>query len=147
MSADQSTLSILKNLMVKSMIEIKNKCGEIKKAIPGEYSWAFDARFNAALVILDRESAEALKGDLTAILGEGYDVTSIKKAPDSVKKLAKEIDLKKNQALYADNFQEKILFCAWWPWGDNSKISLRVGIYNHDSDETAAILKECFGMR
>ena len=44
-----------------------------------------------------------------------------------------------------------VLFCAWWPWGNGEKISIRVGLWSKNlSDaeyaENLQQLKVCFGL-
>jgi hypothetical protein len=44
-----------------------------------------------------------------------------------------------------------VLFCAWWPWGNGEKISIRIGLWSKqltDAEyaENLQQLKVCFGL-
>lgn len=112
------------------MSKFETTCKAIKKLVPAKIKWEHDGRFNAALAALDRETADSLIDDITSCFENRYDHKTYKKGSKQEKKLAKALfGLSKGQFLFTSTDEEITLYGAWWPWGDNSSVSLRVGFF------------------
>jgi hypothetical protein len=122
------------------MKNLEEKC----KAISNVFEtgqWEFDSRFVAAAVVFKADYAEDIKEKLASIYEETFDYKSIKKAQKDIKKLAKMFfGVNKGQLLMISRVDDIILFGAWWPWGNEESITLRIGFYTDEtilSDEKA----------
>ncbi len=134
------------------MGKIKNTCLLLKQSISPEFKWEMDNRLNASLISFNSGDAEAILENISKIFDNQFDSSSINKASKQEKKLAKTLfGITKGQFLFTTNEDDLTLFGAWWPWGDNSKISLRIGIFTIqngliDDDEIKKSLTDWFAI-
>lgn len=131
------------------MEKLKEISIKTKGLAASESSWELDERFGTSLITIDIESAQSVQESISSVFENGYDHKTIKKASKIEKKLIKEFGIQKNQMIYITVDGEILLFCAWWPWNDNSKVSLRIGLFALsdkvlDETESAALIKEWF---
>lgn len=118
------------SLRLNSMEKFKEICDALKEAVPGEYPWEWDGRFDMPLVCIKEEAAVTIAKKLEALFEATYD-QRLKDGPKEIKKLAKALmGIKKGQLLFSTPIEDEYLFGAWWPWGDNSQVSFRVGLYS-----------------
>jgi hypothetical protein len=111
--------------------------------------WTWDHRFKCATSTLAAEAAPKGKSVLLAATPAEWDAASFASAPDAVRGLEERCgDLRPGQALLtADPVASAILFAMWWPWGDGSKISIRIGVANSDrSTELYPLMRSLFGI-
>ena len=135
----------------QSVDKFKTICTRIKQATPPAYKWQWDDRFDVALISFDKADKENI---LSAVLSEfmkQWDHKSIGKAAKQVQKLVKSIfDIKPGQLIFTtDESMSCVLLAAWWPWGDGSTFSIRVGIFSItseaiDENETKSLLAASF---
>lgn len=100
-----------------------------------DLSWNWDDRFNAALAQFQIESAEAVGKVLEEHLGTAWDSDTIARAPEKVNVFFTKLGgIMTGQLLFvADLPEERMIFCAWWPWGNGQTVSIRVGSHPEDS--------------
>jgi|GEM_PF-4440529 len=135
------------------MESLKERCFKIRdyfsEAAP-DMAWKPDERFHACLLTFDGTKGETVKKDLLDKYINCYDSSTVKKASKQEIKLVKSFaGLEKGQLLFTAGEGEVTLFGAWWPWRDNSKISLRVGFFSidnnaHDEADLFNIILEIF---
>ncbi len=133
------------------MEKFKIICSKILECLPSSSKIELDRRFAASLVTIDNEDIETVKNNLEGFFENKWDSSSIKKASKPEKKLVKNFSgLQSGQILFTAIDENMILFGAWWPWGDNSKVSLRIGFFslNDKLDEEDVIkhLTEWFSL-
>lgn len=134
------------------MEEFKKICLEIKKIVPDKFKWEFDDRFYATLICVDKGTADSIFDKMKEVFGNCYDFDTIKKAPKLERKLSKALfGIDKDQYLFTATFEDFILFCTWWPWDENRKVSLRIGINAQqkkfvDENEDVKLLKDWFSL-
>ncbi|PKL37545.1 MAG: hypothetical protein CVV44_14445 [Spirochaetae bacterium HGW-Spirochaetae-1] len=135
------------------MESLKECCFKIRDYFSGaatDTAWQPDERFHACLLTFDGTKGETVKKALMDMYNNCYDSSTVKKASKQEIKLVKSFaGLEKGQLLFTAGEGEVTLFGAWWPWRDNSKISLRVGFFSIEknaSDEDALfnIIREIF---
>jgi hypothetical protein len=125
---------------MKTLQEI---CEAIKDKTTG--NWEYDDRFSSALTVIKNDDAVSLMDTLTVLFEAKYDHKTIKKSDKITRKLAKEFSgMQNGQFLFTSYNGTDCLFAAWWPWGDNTRVSLRVGFYNTSNNENST--KANFGV-
>ncbi len=133
--------------------ELKKVCTDLVSASHGVVSWKWDSRFNAALAEFPKEKQDSVRAILDPYLSATWDSSSIRKAPDVVKRIAKDFGgLRSGQLLFfSDPNRDVCIFGAWWPWGDGKSISIRVAPYdsslsNSAHAELTGLFKGWFGL-
>ncbi|HEY4185790.1 MAG TPA: hypothetical protein VGP07_12030 [Polyangia bacterium] len=106
---------------------------QLRTAWPAR-DWSWDHRFKCVTSSLPSEAAPAAKGILVAAVPSEWDAASFASAPEPVRALAERCgEVRPGQALLtASPVGGMTLFAMWWPWGDGSKVSIRLGIANSD---------------
>ncbi len=133
------------------MKTLKNICSEIINNTTK--IWDFDGRFDVSLTTFDSGDSTRIDKLLSKLFDNVYDHRSIKKSSKQEKMIAKNFSgLSKGQYLYTSTIDNITLYCAWWPWGDNLKISIRFGLFSLDEavldEETAAsTIKNIFDIK
>jgi hypothetical protein len=96
--------------------------------------WSWDHRFKCVTSSFAGDSGPAVRAVLAAAVPSEWTAESFPTAPDEVRALGERCgDLRPGQLLLTGNVVAgMILFAMWWPWGDGSQISVRVGIANSD---------------
>ena len=106
-------------------------CNTIKEFLPHSFNWEFDGRFSVSLFILEKDYTELILDKITQLFDSKYDSSSIKKASKEENKLAEELSgIGDDQLLFVSTNDDLYLFGAWWPWGNGSKVSLRIGLFS-----------------
>ena len=91
--------------------------------------WEWDSRFSAALSVVKSPRDLPVLDLVGALFPAGWDHQTLSKAPESVRKVAKAWGgLGAGQRLFTlDPADDPLFFAAWWPWGDKTTFSLRIG--------------------
>lgn len=115
------------------MEKLKNLFTMIVDSVPSVYNWEMDGRFSTPFVQLDIDETKPVRERLSNIFDNQWDSSTISNASSLEKSLAKcFFGIEKGQVLFTTCDNDVILFCAWWPWGDNTKVSLRIGYFSDD---------------
>jgi hypothetical protein len=115
----------------------------IRASWPGA-AWEWDERFGCALsAVAKPEEAQAL-ALLTTELGPAFSAATIQNAPpDLVQVCARAGGLWAEQRAFATALPEGgTVFCLWWPWGDGTSFSARVGA----TGALAALIRPTFAL-
>ncbi len=133
--------------------EFENIYREIFNAFQGVLLWQWDDRFKAVLAEFNVSSKDSVREVLERFLGNVQDSTDIDKAPDTVNTVINNFGgLMKGQLFFnSDIDRNTFIFCAWWPWGNGTTISIRIAPYCNKPDdpenvESINLLKVCFGV-
>jgi hypothetical protein len=116
----------------------ENICRGILDALQEELSWKWDSRFETVLAEfnVDRKDLvhETLKGYFSII----WDMLNIDRAPEAVRIINNHLGgLRPGQLLFtSDSNRDAFLFCAWWPWGNGTTISIRLAAFLKGGGET-----------
>lgn len=121
--------------------QIKNYTEEIVGSLKEPLNWKWDERFNAHLSEFGNEQEEEINSILEKILPFSFDRKSIKKAPKILKTAAKTrlFGIQKKQLIFSTDPEEGVyIICAWWPWNDGSRVSLRIIIEGAENNNNLA---------
>ncbi|OGS21786.1 MAG: hypothetical protein A2252_06570 [Elusimicrobia bacterium RIFOXYA2_FULL_39_19] len=115
--------------------EIEKRCNNIKTALSETLKWRRDDRFELLLAEFKIENIEKVTAVLATELEQKWDAKTISSASKDIQKINKQLGgLRDAQLLYTANINSKvILLCAWWPWGNNQNVSIRVGLKSLDN--------------
>jgi hypothetical protein len=110
--------------------QLETRCRNIHSELSSLLFWEWDDRFNIPLSAFSKEHAEKVHSIISKEFDAIWDSKTIKKASKPVRKIAKALGgIQENQILFTSNpDSEIILFATWWPWGNNEKISVRIGV-------------------
>jgi hypothetical protein len=109
-------------------------CKEIAASTPPGKSWEWDDRFGAALIVLEKKDAEKVFSAVINQFMSRWDASTVSKASRRIRSIIKkDFDLRPGQLIFTtDENLSTILLAAWWPWGNDSSISMRVTIFPAD---------------
>ncbi len=119
---------------------LRSACERLRAAAEAPSDWEWDERFEAGLL----EFGKAREPDVLAVLDEVFDkvwsAAEMGAAPDDVRALGSGLGgLRSGQMLLTAVQSPGItLWCAWWPWGAEPKISIRVGVLAPAGETPAA---------
>ena len=117
-------------MIPNNMKQFESICGRISLNIPSTCIWEWDKEFNTALVVFDKDDAELIYFPMIKEFDQQWDYFSIDDSSQQVKKYINSLfGIMPGQNIFTSTeVADMILFAAWWPWGGDSKISLRVGL-------------------
>ncbi len=134
-------------------LEIEKLCRALVNDFDGQVSWSWDNRFNAVLAEFSVDKKGSFREILDRHFSTSWDSARIGDAPDRVRSISGGLGgLMAGQLLFiADPAEGVIVFCAWWPWGNEKTISLRIApcyrqMSSSEQDEQVKLLLEWFGV-
>jgi hypothetical protein len=115
---------------MKTLESFQEICRKICLNIPDTYQWEWDKQRNMAVIILDEEVAEIVFYPLFKEFCNHWNFTSIDEASEEVNAyIHSEYGLMPGQVFFTSHMVDNaVLGVAWWPWGNNEKVSMRVGL-------------------
>jgi len=133
--------------------DLDNICRELLSAFQGIMSWKWDSYIETVLAEFDVGDKDSIRAILEHYLVSTWDSSNIDKAPDMVQMIDNYLGgLRPGQLLFtSDPNQEAIVFCAWWPWGNGTTISIRIapsykGLSDSEKVEQTKLFKGWFGI-
>lgn len=113
------------------MATLQDICSRLKTIVPTPNPWRWDAEFNVARIVFRKTDADQVLQSLEKIFDHCYDFSTIGNALDSVDAvIGDRFGIIPGQYVFAaGDDQEMLLLAAWWPWGNEAYISLRVGLH------------------
>ncbi len=105
-------------------------CHRICLNIPDSYQWNWDEDRDMAYVALKRDDAEIVFYPLFKEFKYQWDFSSDDDSEETViPQINSKFGLLPGQAFFSSRpVCDLILLVAWWPWGKDEKISMRVGL-------------------
>ena len=104
-----------------------------------------------ALIAFEKEDMGAILSTVSNEFDRQWDATTISNASGLIGELANSFfGISPGQIIFtSEQGAGLILFAAWWPWGNGSTISLRIGIFSleertFDKDKKKKHLTEWF---
>jgi hypothetical protein len=102
-------------------------------ALDAEHEWSWDDRFLMMLLVFESRHSDVVTEALTDALPQAWEGGSDEAdRPRAIYHVVSGLGgLRRGQVLRTtDSELDPMLFAAWWPWRDGSRISLRVGIHS-----------------
>lgn len=105
-------------------------CQRISLNIPEKSPWRWDKEFNLALSVIDRQDEIMVELPLTLEFSNKWDFATITDAQAPIRDYFQAgFGIVPGQKVFTmDPVNGVVLFAAWWPWGDDERISLRLGL-------------------
>jgi len=130
---------------------VENKLRALAEEFGGIVSWKWDGRFGTAITEFSADMKDEMLALLEKHLVSSWDSSSVKKAPDVVQEIARNLGgiMAGQFLLLSDSNQAPFIFCAWWPWGNGTKISIRLapfskGLAPEDAVALTTVFRDCF---
>jgi len=124
--------------MKKSIrLGFENTCKGIVKNFADTMSWKWDDRFEAVLAEFASDQKERVGDALKEFFPFSWGSSDMREAPDRIKKIGNFLGgVFPGQMIFvAATDREPLLFCAWWPWGNDKTISIRIAPFSETHDE------------
>jgi hypothetical protein len=115
---------------IDALAPFKEICRKICLNIPDSCSWQWDVKRGMAMVVLDEEDAEMV---FFPLLKEFKHYRQFSSTSDEDHPLTAFIDSEygfmPGQSFFtSQTLCDHVLSVAWWPWGSDNKVSMRVGL-------------------
>lgn len=127
---------------------IVDTLAQLRAAWPSR-DWTWDPRFKCVTSSVPADAADAARGILATTVPSEWSDTTFATAPAEVRALSERCgEVRPGQALMtASPVAGMILFAMWWPWGDGSKVSIRLGVANSDRPKDLyPLVRSLFGI-
>ena len=115
--------------------------------------WKWDERFKTVLAEFKVADEAQIQNLIQTYMGVIWDSNNKKMAPDIVKMVINYFGgLNTGQLLFTSDPEGDDLFlCAWWPWGNGEKISIRLAVFSdslndNNNEELIKIFRGWFGV-
>lgn len=134
-------------MLSESVKALESEFSDLANAFCGMIEWKWDGRFKTALAEFPADMKDDLLGLLEQYLVSTWDSSSLSDAPDVVQQVTKSLGglMSGQLLLLSDLNKPAFIFCAWWPWGNGTKVSIRIAPFSKDlSGEDAAALMTIF---
>jgi len=118
--------------------KFKTICNRIGLNIPTGNHWAWDDKYNHALVVFDKEDLELILLPIALEFEQTWDFNTIEGSSHLVSEFVQSgFGLMPGQNLFVagdQNASGLMLYATCWPWGDGDNFSLRVGLFSANPD-------------
>jgi len=117
-------------MATNNLAPFKEICRKICLNIPSSYRWQWDAQRDMAVIALSVDDAESAFFPLFKEFVHNWDFISHVHAEPAVAEIVNaKLGLRPGQTAFSSQIIDNlVLFSAWWPWGENSKVSMGIGI-------------------
>jgi hypothetical protein len=110
--------------------------------------WTYDRRLKCVASSFPVSNEAAARAAMTEVLTTSYSAQTLADAPENVRKLAETCGgVRSSQLLFWGGSAGPGVFGLWWPWGDGTTVSLRIGLHDVDlPKERYPKLRDIFGI-
>ena len=117
-------------ITLEDLAPFQEICRKICLNIPAGYAWGWDDKRHMAMVILEGEDAELVFFPLFKEFRHHWNFTSTPPENASIIEwVDSQFGLMPGQVLFTSYALHNLVLCvAWWPWGEDQKVSMRVGL-------------------
>ena len=114
----------------KDLEVLETVCRRISLNIPENCPWRWDKELNLALAVIDKQDEIMVELPLTLEFTHQWDFTTIHDADAVIRNFFQAgIGIVPGQKVFSmDPVNGLVLYAVWWPWGDDARISLRLGL-------------------
>jgi len=112
--------------------DIETICKQLFDEIRDILSWKWDDWIGTIMTEFSVDKEEDIRTIVEKFFPVSWDSSTINKAPQIVQTLDKHLGgLRPSQLLFSSHpSHDAFVFCAWWPWGDGTTISLRIAPFD-----------------
>lgn len=112
-----------------SMLEKVSR--DLADAFKGLLTWKWDPRFETVLAEFSVSEQEKVIQIIKTHMGDIWDGGNFQQAPEIIKIVIKFFGgIHPGQELFTTQTdRDDLLICAWWPWGNQQTISIRLGVF------------------
>lgn len=99
--------------------------------------WSWDYRVNCVASSFHVDLTKEAETALGHIFNEIYDHRSLSRSPEYIQEVAEVVGgIRADQRIYTLRTGGRLSpFGLWWPWGDETTISLRIGLAGYSSEK------------
>lgn len=111
--------------------------------------WTYDRRLKCVVSSFPKAIEDEVRATMGPVLQTVFNATTLASAPDAVRALATACGgLRSSQLLFwGGDTGAPGAFGLWWPWGDGTTVSLRIGLHDVDiPKERYPKLRDIFGI-
>jgi len=108
--------------------------------------WSWDNRFNCLASSFNVEQDAEARVVVLRYLPHEYNAKTVPTAPTQLREIAETTGgVRVDQRLYSTDLGGRLIaFGLWWPWGDETTISLRIGLGGYVAEADLVRLREVF---
>jgi hypothetical protein len=108
----------------------KEICRKICLNIPADSHWQWDDQRNMAMMVLDGDAAELVFLPLIKEFRHHLDFSAVSQdSPSACRSINAQFGFMPGQVLFTSYPLCGLILCvAWWPWGQEQKVSMRIGL-------------------
>lgn len=130
---------------IDTLAPFQEICRKICLNIPNRYRWKWDLKRKMAVVILKDEDAEMVFYPLFKEFRNHWNFSSIGEVSEVVNDyISSEYGLMPGQVFFTSHMVDQmVLGVAWWPWGNDEKVSMRVGLIPVNIELSENFARQC----
>ena len=132
---------------------LEKRCRSLIDSLGDCLTWKWDDRFETILAEFDVSQKETIQTVLSKEMDIVWHPENTSSAPELIHILINYFGgLNPGQQLFtSDPDIDGILLCAWWPWGNQKTISIRLAVFadslsDEENEELTRIFKTWFGV-
>ena len=132
----------------EAWVSLSQGLGKLRGSWPAG-GWSWDGRLACVASAFGTQFEAEARAATAMGLPMEWSTTSLLTAPERLKALAARFgDVRQGQLLFTGGALEGLFaFGLWWPWGGNSKFSIRFGIANSDrQNDLFPLVRAIFGI-
>lgn len=133
-------------LKLEDLAPFQEICRKICLNIPSCRGWQWDSKRNMAVVVLCGEEADLVFFPLFKEFRHHWNFTTAPpETVDVTEWVNDRFGLMPGQAVFTSHPLYNLVLCvAWWPWGEDQKVSMRVGLIPvHNAKLRDGLAYEC----
>jgi len=117
-------------ITLEDLAPFQEICRKICINIPNAYAWEWDEQRHMAMVVLQGEDAELVFFPLFKEFSHHWNFSSAPpKNASIIEWVNAKFGLMPGQVLFTSYPLHNLVLCvAWWPWGEDQMVSMRVGL-------------------
>jgi len=126
---------------------LEESCRKLMATLGKKITWKWDKRFETVLAEFSVADKEIIYQAIAPHMGKIWDTDTIGDIPSVVQMVMDYFGgMNPGQRLLTSDVDvDGLLLCAWWPWGNNTTISIRIGVFADSlNDEENEELTEHF---
>jgi hypothetical protein len=115
---------------MEELAPFREICRKICLNIPSRNEWDWDVKRNMAVMVLQGEDAELVFFPLFKEFRHHWNFSSTPPETTDVSHwVNNQFGLMPGQVVFTSHPLCNLVLCvAWWPWGDDNKVSMRIGL-------------------